>query len=129
MDKSARVLFIDDDEDVVRFTRAFLKRTYAVDDAHDGREGVTRAREARPDVVVLDVMLDDIDEGFKGTRSLRADPDLGEVPVIMMSAVNRALRPRPCGTDDERLPVSVFLDKPVSPERLMVEIERLTRCH
>jgi len=125
LEQRAKVLLIDDDVDFVRINRTFLERRFDVAVAYDGTEGMARAREVRPDVIVLDVMMEELNEGFDVVREVRNDPDLQRTPIIMLTSVNRMLRPLHFEADEDWLPVSVFLDKPVSPERLMEEIDRL----
>lgn len=125
MESKARVLLIDDDVDFVSFNKAYLERRYLVEVAFDGKEGIAKARELKPDVIVLDVMMVDIDEGFNVAREICNDPELRGTSIIMLSSVNRLLRPMHFEPDPDWLPVSAFLDKPVSPERLAEEIERL----
>lgn len=125
MESRTRVLLIDDDVDFVSLNKAFLERRYLVEVAFDGQEGMAKARKMKPDVIVLDVMMADIDEGFDVAREICSDPELRGTSVIMLSSVNRLLRPMHFEPDPDWLPVSAFLDKPISPERLAEEIERL----
>lgn len=81
-----RVLVIDDDEDVRLITRVNLTFDgFSVDEAADGRTGLAQAREAPPDIVVLDVMMPGCD-GLTVLREIRADPLLGAIPVALLTA-------------------------------------------
>ena len=80
------VLVADDEQAIVRLTQMSLERNgYAVISAATGREAVERAREARPDIVLMDVMMPEMD-GFEALRQLKADPVTASIPVVMMSA-------------------------------------------
>jgi DNA-binding response OmpR family regulator len=81
-----RVLLIDDDEDVRHMTRVSLGfEGFDVAEASNGTEGIAAARADRPDAIVLDVMMPGLD-GIDVLRALRADVDLAEVPVVILTA-------------------------------------------
>lgn len=115
------VLVIDDDIDLVEIIRVTLEREkMKVIDAQNGERGFALAKERRPDLVLLDVMMGTIDEGFQVAYQLRAEPLTKDIPIIMMSAVGeRTGFTFDKGRDAEFLPVSEFLEKPVSPRRLV----------
>jgi len=128
LERRGKVLLIDDDVDFVRINKAFLEREYDVAAAYDGKEGLAKAKEVRPDVIVLDVMMEELNAGFDVVHELRADPALRNIPIIMVTSVNRMLRPLRFDADDDWLPVDCFLDKPVSPDLLLREVERLAKA-
>ncbi len=77
-----RILVIDDDETLLKLARLMLERRgYAVDTVATGAEGLSRAEAVRPDLIVLDIVLPDID-GWTVIKRLRSSPDLLFVPVI-----------------------------------------------
>lgn len=80
-------MLVDDDEDVRTLCRAILEREgYAVDEAGDGSELLARlAAGERPDAIILDVMMPET-TGWKSLGTMRRDPDLARVPVIMLTA-------------------------------------------
>ncbi len=121
-----KILLIDDDVDFVTMNRAILEHGgYEVCVAFNGREGLETARRQLPDLIVLDVMMEEVTEGFDLSREFRRDPSLSHVPILMATSVNRQLRPLTFGPDPAWLPVDRFLDKPVPPQILLAEIERL----
>jgi two-component system, cell cycle response regulator DivK len=82
-----RVLIAEDHEDSREAMRTLLEALgYEVVEAADGREAVERARAARPDLVLMDLMMPVMD-GFQATRQIRADPALHGVPIIAVSAL------------------------------------------
>ena len=115
------VLVIDDDIDLVEIIRVTLEREkMRVIDAQNGERGFALAREQRPDLVLLDVMMGTVDEGFQVAYRLRSEPLTKDIPIIMLSAVGeRTGFTFDKGRDAEFLPVSEFLEKPVSPRRLV----------
>jgi len=120
-----KVLLIDDDVDLVEINRTALERAgYQVDVAYNGREGLAKALRQLPDVIVLDVVMDKVGEGFDVVSRLKLDPRTEDIPIILLTSLNRLLRPLPFGVHPEWLPVYALLDKPVSPDRLVLEVER-----
>ncbi|MCP4591473.1 MAG: response regulator [bacterium] len=91
MGESANILIIDDDEDYRASTRALLEgEGYTVREAPNGRDGLAAVREDRPDLIVCDVMMDSIGEGYSVTQALRQLPEFRElvpVPILMASSV------------------------------------------
>lgn len=115
------VLVIDDDIDLVEIIRVTLEREkLKVIDAQNGERGFALAKERHPDLILLDVMMGTIDEGFQVAYRLRGEPLTKDIPIIMMSAVGeRTGFTFDKSRDADFLPVSEFLEKPVSPRRLV----------
>lgn len=81
-----RLLIIDDQPDSVALLLAYLERTETdIRVALNGEDGLARARDARPDLILLDVVMPGLD-GFAVCRQLKADPRLAPTPVIFLSA-------------------------------------------
>ena len=81
-----RVLVVDDEPDLVRVLEFGLKASgYAVEVASDGQEGLKKAREIKPDVILLDLMLPKLD-GYKVCRLLKFDDRFKHIPIIILSA-------------------------------------------
>ena len=86
MDKK-RILIVDDDPDLVETVSMMLEaRGFAPIPAYGGLEGLDKARQERPDLIVLDVMMPDKD-GYAVCNELKKDPVLGEIPIILLTAV------------------------------------------
>jgi CheY-like chemotaxis protein len=80
------LLVIDDDPATRQLLRRRLGREgFRVEAARDGPEGLTLARELRPDIVTLDLLMPDMD-GWAVLAALKADPDLADIPVIVLTA-------------------------------------------
>jgi len=81
-----RVLVVDDEPDLVRVLEFGLKASgYTVEVASDGQEGLKKAREIKPDVILLDLMLPKLD-GYKVCRLLKFDDRFKHIPIIILSA-------------------------------------------
>ena len=115
------ILVIDDDIDLVEIIRVTLENEgYKVIDAQNGERGLARAREEQPDLLLLDVMMGDVDEGFQVAYQLRSDAATREIPILMLTAVaDRTGFDFDRDKDQEFLPVDEFLEKPISPRKLL----------
>jgi two-component system alkaline phosphatase synthesis response regulator PhoP len=115
------ILVIDDYIDLVEIIRLTLESEgYGVIDAQNGARGLDLAREKKPDLILLDVMMGEIDEGFQVAYELRKGDNTRDIPIIMLTAVadqtGYAFDPE---KDSDFLPVDEYLEKPVSPRRLV----------
>ena len=82
----SRVLVVDDSETVVNFLRMVLEsKKYEVDTASDGNEGLAKAHQSLPDLIITDSIMPGMD-GFSLLHALRADPATEAVPVIMLTS-------------------------------------------
>ena len=82
----SRVLVVDDSETVVNFLRMVLEsQKYEVDTASDGNEGLAKAHQSLPDLIITDSIMPGMD-GFSLLHALRADPATEAVPVIMLTS-------------------------------------------
>ena len=81
----ARVLLADDNADMRNYARELLGSRYQVETAADGAQALEAARRARPDLIIADVMMPKLD-GFELVKALRADLNLSEIPIILLSA-------------------------------------------
>lgn len=82
----SRVLIVDDSETIVNFLRMILEsEKYEVDTAFDGTDGLAKAHQALPDVIITDSIMPGMD-GFSLLHALRADPATEAVPVIMLTS-------------------------------------------
>ncbi|MGN6130503.1 MAG: SpoIIE family protein phosphatase [Nocardioidaceae bacterium] len=82
---AARILVVDDNADIRQYVAGLLAEEYLVDTAVDGLEGLAKARETLPDLVLTDVMMPNMD-GFELLAALQEDPSTVGIPVVMLSA-------------------------------------------
>jgi two-component system phosphate regulon response regulator PhoB len=121
--RKSKVLVVDDEPDAVELVAFNLKKAgFEVATAEDGVEALDKAKEALPDLIVLDVMLPQID-GLEVCRNLRRDAKTAAVPILMLTAkgseVDRVLGLE-LGADD-------YVTKPFSPRELILRIKKLLR--
>jgi two-component system, OmpR family, alkaline phosphatase synthesis response regulator PhoP len=82
----ARILVIDDDRPTVTIVQVVLKKEgYEVFTALDGKEGLDKARELKPNLIILDIMMPGMD-GYSVARRIKNDPDMSGTAVLMLSA-------------------------------------------
>ncbi len=117
-----RILVIDDDEDLVLSTTALLRaRGWEAEGARNSTDGLKMIQEWRPDLLVLDIMMDNDTEGFQLAYKLKEDPELRNLPVIIVSSFQEHLADKMdkfqfvLGND---WPAEALLEKPVKPEKL-----------
>ncbi len=123
----AKILLVDDDVDLVSMNRVILERNgHQVAAAYSAQEAREAIAKARPDLAVLDVMMESASAGFELARDVHQKyPDL---PMIVLSGVHAATGvPFRFEPDADWLPVLKFLDKPVEPSRLAGEIESVLK--
>lgn len=123
-----RILIIDDDPDITEAMRVILEnKDYEVDSALDGTEGMKRMKTAKPDLIILDVMMNTAEEGFDLSRSLKQNHEYKNIPILMLTAVKQktGLDLKSAAGDETWLPVEDFLDKPVKPDVLLERVDSL----
>lgn len=128
MEKKAKILLIDDDDDFVESTKTVLEsKPYEVIVAHEGDEGLRKAREENPDLILLDVIMP-VKDGFTAAEQLKKDPQLSKIPVLMLTAFAAK-------GGETSIPVSRgytletedYIDKPVRPEELLARVEKFLK--
>ncbi len=126
---SYKILIIDDDVDLVEMNRAFFSsKGYEVCYAFNGNDGLALLRQEKPDLVILDVMMTDVGEGFEVARQIRADEQVKNTPIIMLTSVNQEHGFNlTIGPDDSWNPVDCFLEKPASHQQLLDKVEEILR--
>lgn len=126
----ARVLIIDDDPDIVESMKVILEsEKFVIDVAATGKEGLKKARLKKPDVIILDVMMETGDKGFDVARDLKKDEDYKNIPILMLTALKeqRGLDFKKEAGDETWLPVDDYCDKPLKPEELISKINGLLK--
>ena len=118
------VLVVDDDQVFVEAVSAVLESRFRVMTAASGNEALARIAEERPDLVLLDVMMDHLSEGFEVARRLKEDPVTREIAVIMLTAVDEVYNFR-MEVEESYVPHDAYLEKPVEPERLLEVIDEV----
>lgn len=123
------ILVIDDDVQLVDTVKTLLEAVgYRVLYAYQAEKGLEIARESKPDLILLDVMFAGPPgpDGIELSRRVRQDAELKDIPVIILSGVRKVLDyPFRISPDDTWMPVKAFLEKPITPAKLLAEIEKI----
>lgn len=123
-----KILIIEDDPDVVLATRMPLEHAgYEVYEAHSQSDGFAAVDVLKPDLIILDVMMDTHTAGFQLAHDLHgptAKPEHIAIPILMLSAIHQTT-PLRFGPDPDYLPVDAYIEKPIDPHRLLSEVETL----
>jgi DNA-binding response OmpR family regulator len=118
-----KILVVDDDPDVVEAVTAFLERHgFLVKSAGSRRDGMAAVRKEDPDLVILDVMMEEPDDGFAMAQELRRDGY--RKPIVLLTSISRVTG-FAYGSDESSVPVDGFLEKPVSPQVLIEKVQAL----
>ena len=118
-----RILLVDDEPDLLELVRVNLHQAgYEIETAEAGREALACIRRRRPDLVILDLMLPDL-SGTEICRQVRADPELADLPIIMLTAKADELD-RVVGLE---LGADDYVTKPFSPRELTLRVRAVLR--
>ena len=119
----AKVLIVDDDPDIVEAGKLILeKEGYEVATASSREEGLTAVEGQQPDLIILDVMMEQPDDGIAMAQKLRRDGF--EKPILMLTSVGRASGLN-IGKDSDLVPVDDFQEKPIEPAKLVKKVKEL----
>lgn len=119
------ILIVDDDPDFVEVTRLVLEREgYRALTAQNGDSALEVMETNPPDLVILDIMMDGILDGWDASWRIRANPQLRHTPILVVSSITASEYMGMFPTDDDNL-IDNFLSKPVDPQKLLSEVKRL----
>jgi two-component system alkaline phosphatase synthesis response regulator PhoP/two-component system response regulator VicR len=118
-----KILVVDDEKPIVRLVQVNLEHAgYEVVTAYDGKEALEKVEQEKPDLIILDVMMPQMD-GFEVMQRLQANPKTRDIPVIMLTAKAQdadVFRGWQSG-------VTLYLTKPFSPFELISFVRRIFR--
>ena len=119
----ARILVVDDDPDFVEIVRMLLQSRGHLVNAANSDEQAFRAMEAHtPDIILLDMMLSFVLDGFTIARKMHASPTLKEIPILVVSSFTEAQCREMC-SECEQVAIDGWITKPIHPEKLFKEVE------
>lgn len=131
--EEAKILIVDDDPDIVEALKMTLEaNNYKVFTAANGTEGLRQVKAVNPDLIILDVMMDTITEGFQVSYQLRnPDPNseyapYSKIPILILTAIVEKKRMKfSPQADGDFLPVDDFVEKPIRPQVLLEKVKKL----
>ena len=119
----AKVLVVDDDPDVVEACRLFLEsKGHSVLCAYSRAEGMKAIKETPPELLVLDVMMEQPDDGLAMAQELRRTGY--KAPILMLTSISKVTGME-YGKDKDLVPVDAFVEKPVSAATLAAKVAEL----
>lgn len=136
MKKKARVFMVDDDADLVEIVKWVIEsKGYEFASAGSAEEAIERVSDVNPDILILDVMMEDVVAGFRVVNFLRdfdVHPEnrrFEKIPILMMTSIQQKTKMKFSEDAGSRLlPIDAFLEKPVKPQVLLSKIAELVKA-
>ena len=128
MTTQAKILIIDDDVVFIKATQAVLEsKGYQVSSALDGDEGLKKAKQEKPDLIILDIIMP-TKNGFAACEQLKSDPELESIPVLIMTSFSEKGKETNIPTSEGfNLEAEDYAEKPLSPQELLKRVEKLLK--
>lgn len=126
--ESVKILIVDDDPDILKVIRVILENQhYTIVSANNKEDGLEKAKAEKPDLFILDVMMESMSDGFDLSRELRKIDEFKNTPIILLTGIDgkTGVNFKSAFGNTEMLPVDAYLEKPVSPHILLNKIEKL----
>jgi DNA-binding response OmpR family regulator len=121
----AKILIVDDDEDFVTAVALVLKKNnFEVSIAYSLIEGIEKFETGHPDLVLLDVIMEQPDDGFVMAQTIKKRNS--SVPILMLTSIGQVTG-MDFGKDEELAPVDDFIQKPIMPGKLLEKINLLLK--
>jgi two-component system alkaline phosphatase synthesis response regulator PhoP len=125
-----KILIVDDDKDYSESLMLMLESYgYNVEQAYNIREGKASIINEKPLLIILDVMMEKMTDGFDLCRELKANPSLSSIPILMLTAITDKTGIKySLEEDSEYLPADDYISKPISFSDLISKAERLIKA-
>lgn len=126
----AKILIIDDDPDIVESMKVVLENNnHQIISVSTGAEGLKKAGDEQPDLVILDLMMETLDKGFEVAREIKAKRTDKNIPILMLTAVKDKIGFdfKDEAGDEAWLPIDEYCEKPLSPHELIAKVDRLLK--
>jgi len=125
-----KILIIDDDVDFVNAIKLLLEsKNYTVISATNSEKALISIEKEKPDLIILDVMMDSPDEGFQFAYKIRSSEKFKNIPILMTTAVSQItgfkFSPKNDNIDENWIPVDEFIEKPIESEQFLKKVEHL----
>ncbi len=117
-----KVLVVDDEENVRRLLRRMLRNKYIVLEAKDGEVAIDIARSQRPDIILMDIMMPNID-GYTACYTIKQDPVTKAIPIVMLTAIGYELNKKLA----KEIGVDGYITKPFTRQDLLDTIAQFLK--
>ena len=128
VEKKAKILIIDDQPSEVKMVKMALEQAnYEVIYAYNGKAGIDKAKQEKPDLIVLDIMMPEKD-GFIACGELKEGSETSTIPIIVLTSIESSSLIFPDAESAADSPhADEYIDKPVDPNFLLKRVERLLK--
>ena len=129
MNKPIHILVVDDDSNFVVAMKPVLEsKSYKVETAYNKEEAMEKIDKLKPDLILLDIMMEKLTDGFDICYKLKHDPEIKNIPVLAISAITEktGFKFSP-DTDGEYFEADDYMEKPVNPTDLLARSEKLLK--
>jgi CheY-like chemotaxis protein len=126
----ARILIVDDDPDICEAMKVVLENEgYTVQTAGNSKQATKQLAASIPGLIILDVMMESMQEGFVFARDLKKNEKYHQIPILMLTSIKdkTGIDFKPEAGNEAWLPVDEFIDKPVKPEVLLEKVGSLLK--
>jgi CheY-like chemotaxis protein len=121
----AKILLVDDDKDFVEINKTLLEKDkHTVVFAHNPKDGLALLKKEKPDLLVLDVMMEEPDDGFAMAQQIRQDGN--KITIIMLTSINKVMNLK-FGKDKDMVPVNEFFEKPIPADKLREAVKKYVK--
>ena len=123
VDTKKKVLIVDDEPNVRRLSRKILSNTFDVVEAEDGKQAIEIAKNQKPDVILMDMMMPKMD-GLTACHAIKKDPTTKSIPVIMVTAIGFELNIKL----SQQMGATGYVTKPFTPKDLLDKIAQVLQA-
>ena len=126
--ENAKILIVDDDRDIRDSLKAILENSrYNVDTAPGVTKAMEKIKAEKPDLIILDVMMDSWTDGFDMARDLKQNNEYQNIPILMLTGIKNktGIDFKATAGDPTWCPVDEFQEKPIEPDTLLKKVEEL----
>ena len=122
-----RILIVDDEPDQITTVGAVLEELdYDIQGAQSVEEAEAAVQANKPDLIILDVMMGELDSGIQLCQKLKGAPDTKDIPIIMVTGIREKMGMSfSPDSDGDYLPADAYMEKPVHPQDLIERVKKL----
>jgi len=128
MSEKTKIVIVDDDKDILKALRVILENeNYLVFDASNKKDGYEKIKSEKPDLAILDVMMDTMQDGFDLSKDIRKIPEFKNLPIILLTGIDNetGVSFKSAFGITEMMPVDAYIEKPILPNILLTEVKKL----
>jgi DNA-binding response OmpR family regulator len=128
MNENTKIVIVDDDNDIRKALRVILENeNYKVFDASNKKDGYETIKSVKPDLAILDVMMDTMQDGFDLSKDIRKIAEFKNLPIILLTGIDNetGVSFKSAFGITEMMPVDAYIEKPILPNILLTEVKKL----